>query len=164
MAKILYYLDDFTDETMPCAATLEGWAVWLSTADPDWGLPEAGTEGQVFDGFTLIQLADLDCVFEDGSWRHDPPPPEADQFFLLHGPGLGWEAVTHSGTVAECLENAGEFVPFENQRPNAVGIGGHLVPQEGQRELVACVRDGESIKVRYRRTAEGPVCEVVDAP
>ncbi|MAY63960.1 MAG: hypothetical protein CML29_17290 [Rhizobiales bacterium] len=51
--SINYYLTDYSDEIVPCAATPEGWAEWLSKPAPDWRRAVAAEIGQTFDAASL---------------------------------------------------------------------------------------------------------------
>lgn len=40
------YLLEFADEQLPCEATLEAWAKWLSAPDEAWGRETAAIYGK----------------------------------------------------------------------------------------------------------------------
>ena len=141
MIDTLYYLDDFTDETMPCLPTLEAWAEWLAKPDPIWGRAEAAQDGQRFAASTMTVLCDCRADYVDGRWKWaEQPPSETDHFFLRHYEGsTGWDA----GFSGDDLENAADG----------------LADCSGDDPVwFACVKYGEDIRVRFE--AEGPICVI----
>ncbi|MFN3584866.1 hypothetical protein [Phenylobacterium sp.] len=144
MSDLLYYLDDYTDEVMPCDPELDAWAAWLAEPDPDWNRPEAAKDGEIF-AASLAAVADLECVWRDGAWRFDQAAEQALRnrkatFFLRHGEGQGWWPDNSGDTAAEALEHAG---PLHG-------------PDEGDRAWVAGLTWEGSVQLRFARTDEGP--------
>ncbi len=108
MTQINYYLDDYTDEVIPCAPTLEAWAEWLSKPDPKWyrGLPDE--DGATFKVSTLEILGDIRVEHNGQAWVAVAPIPEGTEvFFLRHFEGSqGWDAEYSADT----LENATDCI------------------------------------------------------
>lgn len=85
-----YYLDDFADEIMPCDATLEGWAEWLSRPDPDWphDIPKKGTS---FACSVTRWEEDIVATRNGSDWQFSRPIGAPDFLAVRFGPGLGWD-------------------------------------------------------------------------
>jgi hypothetical protein len=139
MSETLYYLDDFTDEVMPCAPTLEAWAEWLSRPDEEYGRADPVADGSVFAGSTLVVLGEVCAQLVDGAWQAQGPIPEGtDQFFLRHfGGSPGWNAEFAGETIEDALDC------YDDEGPT----------------FLACVRSGENFHVRFE--AAGPRCVIV---
>jgi len=137
-ARTLHYLTDWTDEVMPCAPTLEGWAAWLAEPDPDWNRHAAEESGAEFAGFTLEVLADVSAEEGPDGWIWSPEPPtEATRFYPYWSePGGGWAAELSSDSLAGVLANC------EDDEPPV---------------WIACVRDGCEHRYRFEVGADGPV-------
>jgi hypothetical protein len=144
MDRRIYYIDQFTDETIPCVPSLEGWAQWLALPEDhkdvagwDRGPVADGAEFQVSG---MEELADVEATFDrlddDGKaiWTFSREP-EADATFFAerHGTGLGWDAETSydewDGFLDYMVENA------------AIDVG--------QTMLVAVCRDLPPCRVRF---------------
>lgn len=87
--ELLYYLEDFSDEILPCAPTLAAWAQWLSAPDPEWSRDEPAKPGDVFGASVMLELPDVVVRQVDGEWSVENVP-EADFYAIRWGPGLGW--------------------------------------------------------------------------
>lgn len=92
MREIAWYLSDYADEVLPCDATLEGWAEWLSRPDPTWPHDVPG-DGATFEA-ARIRFED-DIIVQrrsGGEWTFSRPIPEdASLLAVRYGPGLGWQ-------------------------------------------------------------------------
>ena len=108
--KTYYYLVPYTDEVMPCAPTLDGWAAWLSKPDPSWNRTAAAQDGDEFTASTLVSYGqitvdrpDTGRTDTDEGWRISGLVDEWVGEFFLAVPG-GWDA-EHSGpSVDRALE------------------------------------------------------------
>lgn len=86
-----YFLNDFSDEVVPCDPTLEGWAAWLAKPHLDWPLPGYG-DGATFDGMAMVFEEDVVMTRRGGEW-HFSREPEAGRFLAVRfAPGMGWTA------------------------------------------------------------------------
>jgi hypothetical protein len=95
--KTLHYLDDFTDEIMPCAPTLEAWGEWLSRPDASWP-HDVPADGDTFSGYTALDLGSINAwLDEGGALCHDPIPEGASWFAVRTGFGGGGWGPTLSG-------------------------------------------------------------------
>lgn len=140
MAEQLIYLDDFSDEVMPCAPTLEAWAAWLAAPDPAWMRDVAAEDGATFRASTCDVLGDVRADLVEGEWRLASPPPEGtDEFFLRwHEGSTGWDADFSGNTVQDALD---------------------CYETDAGPVWLACVGNGPDVVVRYE--AEGPRCVIV---
>lgn len=91
--KISYFVEQYTDETIPCSTTLESWAEWLSKPDPDWNRLEATADGTVFDVSSIAWQEDIEVTLRaGGEWVFSRPiPANATLLAVRFGPGLGWD-------------------------------------------------------------------------
>jgi hypothetical protein len=89
---LLYYIDDYSDEVVPCDCTLDGWSNWLSKPDPDWNRDAAARPGDRFAASVMRLEEDVIATFVDGEWGLDRDPSHADFLAIRFGPGLGWSA------------------------------------------------------------------------
>jgi len=140
MPETLIYLERFTDEVMPCRPTLEEWAAWLAEPDPAWGRDAPAKDGEEFDAYSLLVLGDVRIDLVDGEWQAVEPVPEGtDSYFLRHHEGSGgWNAEFSANTIQDTMDC------FDEPGP----------------QWLACVRDGDGLKVRFE--AAGPRCVVID--
>lgn len=85
------YLDDYSDEVMPCKPTLEGYAAFLSSGGTkDWPT-EVPADGSVFKGRVLVYKDDIIATRKNGEWSLSRDPANDDDFVAVRsGPGLGW--------------------------------------------------------------------------
>lgn len=140
MTALNYYLDEFTDEVIPCAPTLEAWAEWLSKPDPNWSDRLAATaDGATFKVSTLEVLGDIRVEHNGEAWAAVTPiPAGTEAFFLRHFEGSpGWDAEFSSNTIADATDC--------------------LLPGDGPL-FFACVKDGPNYIATFR--AEGPRLEL----
>lgn len=136
--ETLVYLDDFSDEVMPCAPDLEAWAQYLHLGTEDDPGPHA-KHGEEFKG-SVVELLDNVVAERDGSgWRVNYRPQTATQYALRYGPDLGWDADTLQSTVDEVLA---------------------LCDGEDEPVYIACLRDDDHR--RYRFTLENGVAKIED--
>lgn len=105
---ILHYLADFTDEVMPCAPTLEGWAEWLADPEEGWGEGPTATPGQIFDGYTMTRHPNVSARWDGEALILTPEPPPGADFFALARSGGGWDVEYSGNTPAEALLVDGE--------------------------------------------------------
>ncbi|MEM1149210.1 MAG: hypothetical protein AAGI03_01435 [Pseudomonadota bacterium] len=93
MTEISIYITAYTDETMPCEASLEGWAEWLSKPDPDWRRPEPAKDGEVFKA-TVTDIVEVVASIDEAGNLHCTPDLPADYDYLVprYGSGQGWDA------------------------------------------------------------------------
>ena len=135
--KTNYYLTEYTDETVPCDCTLQGWADWLNAPSEDWNRDSGALNDEEFDAFTIEVLGDVRAEWQNGKWEAVEAIPEGTaSFFLRHCQGGdGWDAEF----AADTIEDASDCIHAED---------GPL--------WFACTRNGPSIRVRFNRTADGP--------
>jgi hypothetical protein len=139
----LYYLSDFSDETMPCAPNLQAWADWL-TAPEGFGRETPATDGETFAAYAMEVLGDIRVEWRNDAWEVVTPIPDSATGFYLRWEegGSGWDVDHSGGTVNEAVCE--------------------LEEDDGPLFL-CCVRDLPRLTVRYSVTPEGPRCEVVGA-
>jgi hypothetical protein len=141
-----FYLDDYTDEVVPCDCTLEGWAEWLSKPDPDWSRPIAATDGQSFPA-TRAEITEVECVktAEGWTWPADIVAGliDADATFMLrNGQGAGWWPDNSGMEPAEALQYAEGY-------------------EAGERAYLAAMVWRESVEIRFELNDDGPSCVIV---
>lgn len=120
MSKLLYYIDDYSDEFVPCDCTLEGWAKWLSEPDEGWGRDEAAKEGDQFRASVMRLDEDIIATRSGDSFDFSRPVPEDAFLAIRWGPGLGWDPDNICGNEAELLERLRE--DGEDEENIAVGF------------------------------------------
>lgn len=106
----LYYIEQWTDEVMPCQPTLEGWAAWLAVPDPDYERLEPAADGETFTASVIEVLGDVRVELKDGRWEAvENIPDGTDCFFLRHYEGgEGWDAEFSSDTLANATDGLDE--------------------------------------------------------
>lgn len=135
MIETIYHLVDYCDEVVPCECTLAGWAEWLSKPDEMWGRSYAARDGEEFTATTIEILADVLATFTGGQWVTPQTPLYATSFAIRHGYGLGWDVDTIDNDLGRMHANA---------------EAGDLLPsREGDTRLVACWRDGATVRLRF---------------
>jgi hypothetical protein len=137
MADVLYYLDDYTDEAIPCEPTLDGWAKWLASDDQETPHPKPAV-GEIFEASRLLVLGDVETRFvkADGWQAIGPVPEAATAFYLRHHEGsTGWDAQFSGETIADALQE------FDVTTFDAV--------------FLACVADGGERKLRFDLDDDG---------
>jgi hypothetical protein len=92
-----YFIDDFSDETVPCETTLEGWAKWLAEPDLETFAFVHGAEypidGSVYKASALRWSEDIIAQFNDGRWHLSRVPFDGETFFAVRfGMGAGWDS------------------------------------------------------------------------
>lgn len=137
MADIHYYLDDYTDEVIPCEATLDGWAAWLASDDQDFP-HDKPVVGEIFEASRLHVLGDVEVRFVrvDGWQAIGPVPEGTTAFYLRHHEGsTGWDAQFSGETIADALQD------YDATTFDAL--------------FLACVADGGERKLRFELDGEG---------
>lgn len=132
MAKTFFYIDDWTDEVLPCIPTLEAWAAWLADDISD----EWGREGSIADGaeFNVSRLTDLGTIAvkkdADGKWWPGMDVPEGTSLFFAreHLADGGWDADFSGSTIDDALTD------YDADETEA---------------YLACVREEAHIRVRF---------------
>lgn len=146
-----YYLDDWTDEVMPCQPTLESWADWLSKPDQEWQREAAETPGSLLNGSTLIVVADLPFCIEEGVVSLPTIPTDGEEVFLRHGgPDTGWDADAHTYRGAEDDSSDDGF-----RRDVLKMLRENVCDGDGDGYL-AVVRKGPDFVARFDVTSDGP--------
>lgn len=92
-----YFLEDFSDETVPCEPTLEGWAKWLAEPDLEdfcWQeRAEYPINGSTYQASAILWSEDIIARKHEGRWALSRPIAEGENFFAIRwGPGHGWDA------------------------------------------------------------------------
>jgi hypothetical protein len=154
MGEVYFYIERWTDEVMPCAPSLEGWAEWLAAPDPDWNC-QGAVNGEEFEAATLILLGDIVARGDGAKWAHDPPPEGADEFYCRDGEGRGWDAESFGSSVAEAAAWADEPTVWRDL-PGGGKAGNELKPPEGGEAHIACLKWGPKHRLRFERGPDGP--------
>ena len=147
MTSTFFYLQNYTDEVMPCRPSLDAWATWLAKPDPTWGRPTAAEDGAEFCAMTLDLLGEVTAsMAEEGQradtlagWRISGAIPDAtSEFYLYAFAGAdGWDANFAGPTVDDALDDVDDPGPHR----------------------LACVKTGASMRVRF--DAAGPSLLVI---
>lgn len=116
--SILYYVAQWSDEIMPCAPTLEGWAEWLSKPDEQWNRSEPAVDGERFETSVMQMGADVIATRNEDGWKFSDEP-KADFFAIRWGPGLRWDADSISGD----LESLQESLDDGDDQPVYIAVG-----------------------------------------
>lgn len=131
MSDLRYYIDDYSDEHVPCDCTLAGWAEWLSKPDMEWRRRKAAQDGSRYQA-SVTRFED-DIIARrtaGGEWIFSRDPSQYDFLAIRWGPGLGWDPdnIIWGEDMAVALrewfaENAGccddeEFVATGMNEPN----------------------------------------------
>jgi hypothetical protein len=140
----LYYIDAFSDERIPCAPTLEGWAAWLAKpateVAEDWPRDDV-SDGDEFEASVMERLADVAVTLTADGHVCDRQV-EADADFFAESTGSGWDAESMTATLADFVDYLREFDLTD--------------PVD-----VAVCRSRPSVRLRFNRTAAGPVLIVL---
>ena len=111
---ILYYIDELTDEVMPCEPTLEAWAAYLADPAAEGDEIDPAKPGDTFNISTIEVLGDVRVELADGRVEAVEPIPDGTTYFYLrwHEGGDGWD-VENSGDDVEttCCELDPEEYP-----------------------------------------------------
>ena len=136
MTKTFFYIDDWTDEVLPCIPTLDGWAAWLAeNVTDDWG-----REGPIADGteFNVSRLTDLGTIAlrknADGKWWPGMDAPEGTNLYFLrtHMNEDGWDANFSGPTIDDALTD---------------------LDDDDSEAYLACVREEADVRVRFEAAA-----------
>lgn len=101
-----YYIEDYSDEIVPCDCTLEGWAAWLAKPEEGWGRDEAAADGDRFKAYVTSFGDDIVLSTDaDGKPVLSYRPERANFFALRWGAGLGWDADNIIGDSLDMLED-----------------------------------------------------------
>ena len=141
---LLIYIDDYSDEVVPCQPKLEAWAEWLSTPDHSWGRDHAAKDGDRFAASGTEMQPDIIARRNgDGEWLLDGAVPDGADFFAnRYGAGLGWEADSITGTAADMIDYLAEFADYESFE-----------------EVIAVGKNINDLMVTYHAPASGkPYC------
>jgi hypothetical protein len=132
------WLDEFSDEIVPCNCTWSGWADWLSRPDPKWSRHHAAADGDVFD-VTMADRLDFDVHVPPHSDQpivgFDALPDQAMFYAICDGVGVGWDA-----DDLQC-----DLVSLEKTLREMVAMEGCAVPVH-----VAVLVNEDCFKVMYR--------------
>jgi len=143
MAELCYYIDDYTDEVMPCHPSLEAWAEWLSKPDPEWHRYLAADDGQEFQASVLRFDEDIIATREGDEWTFSREPDGVALLAPRFGAGLGYDAETICGDFDELRALLDDNDADENS------------------ELIAVAFDEPSVIVRYTLESGIPTLTVV---
>lgn len=143
MGKMHYYLDEYTDETIPCSPTLESWAAWLGAPDPEYARPQSAAIGTRY-ACSVAERFDATAEYfpvdDGGEWRIEPDL-EHDWAAVTFGPGTGWDADSIGGSAQDLLAEW---------------------PETDEPLDLALMRDHPSVLLEFRRDADGaPVLVIV---
>ncbi|WP_029418084.1 hypothetical protein [Brevundimonas bacteroides] len=143
MATTYFYVDDWTDEVLPCAPTLEGWAQWLAAdVRGEWNREGPIASGSEFSCSRLTDLGQIEAEKVDGVWTARGPVPEGTDSYFLRWGDSGWDADHAGDTIADALQECDD--------------------DDGQASL-ACVRHDPSVRVRLEISDAGPQLIVLSA-
>lgn len=93
MSDLLYYLNDYSDEVMPCDGTLQGWADWLSKPDIEWRRDSPAADGATFKCSVMRMEADIVATRGgDGVWSFSREVNDAALLAVRYAEGAGWDA------------------------------------------------------------------------
>lgn len=92
-----WFVDDFTDEVLPCAPTLEGWAAYLMKPDLEAFSQlhhvEYPADGSTYDASAILWSPDIVARRVDGRWTLSRAIEPGEDFFAVrYGEGAGWDA------------------------------------------------------------------------
>ena len=92
---IYHWVEEFTDEIVPCAPTLDAWAAWMADpAEGDWfgrTLGEPIADRTVFEVSPIELLGVITVTVDDaGDYQHAAPPSAANAYVQMTG--NSWEA------------------------------------------------------------------------
>lgn len=88
---VAWYLDDHCDEVMPCDASLEAWADWLSKPDPSWP-HDIPADGDRFEASRIRFEDDIVATRRGGGeWTFSRPIEGAPSLVAVrYGERMGW--------------------------------------------------------------------------
>ena len=104
-----FYIDDYSDESVPCDCSLEGWAEWLSKPDECWE-HDCASDGGSFAGSALLWLPDVLATFDGEAWSLSREP-DGDFLALRFAPGSGWDGDSICNGRDNLIEVLGENAP-----------------------------------------------------
>lgn len=87
-----FYLNDFSDESVPCEPSLAGWAEWLSKPDSNWHRDTEAKDGETFSASATVWQDDIIATCSDGEWSLSRQPLPNAFVAARFGAGLGWSA------------------------------------------------------------------------
>jgi len=86
----LYYLEDYSDECLPCDASLDAWAAWLAKPDPDWNRSEPAKDDAQFRASVTRFEQDIVATRGPDGWSFSRNPAGIDFLAVRFGEDLGW--------------------------------------------------------------------------
>lgn len=90
---VLYYIDDFSDEVMPCAPYLDAWAEWLSKPAEGWGRDDIVADGAAFNTSVMRIEADIVATrLADGGWSFSREPHAGAFLAIRYDQHMSWDA------------------------------------------------------------------------
>lgn len=150
MKDVLLYLDNYTDEVVPCAPNLRAIADWLSKPDRNWGRFDPAKSGEVFAANAIVLWPDVILTRTKGGWVQNgsEPPTIADFFAIRRGRGKGWDAENICASIqdAQIRLNHGDLGPADVGEVFHIAVGVHL----------------DGLKILYETGPRGPECRVTD--
>lgn len=95
-----FYIDDYSDEVVPCDTTLDSWAAWLASparldddGNPDWGRAGPPDDGTVFSASAIRWQDDIIARRRaPGVWTLSREPDAGAFVAVRFGEGMGWSA------------------------------------------------------------------------
>lgn len=138
MSALLYYIDDYSDEIVPCDCTLQGWADWLSKPDINWRRDSPAADGATFKCGVLRMEEDIVATRNaDGTWSFSRDVENAALLAVRFGKGLGWDAAA----ICFGMDGVRDYLSEDDDATEAV-------------EYIAVGVDEPSVMVRFH--AAGP--------
>lgn len=137
-----YYVDDYTDEVLPCDARLDAWAEWLSKPDDDWN-HQVPADGEVFAVSTLVILANIEVVSTaDGIVVPLLPVGTSQVFARYDDENSGWDP---DASTAFTLKLSEEGKADEIRKL----VTGYQLADIGDSVWIACVADGPNYMATF---------------
>lgn len=104
MSDLRYYLDDYSDEAVPCDCTLEGWADWLSRPSTEWDRESAAEDGERFTASVLRFAPDVVATHGPDGWTLSHTPVDPALIAVRFGAGAGWDADNIVGDIEGLID------------------------------------------------------------
>lgn len=94
-----FYIDDYSDEVVPCDSTIEGWAAWLASppvidddGDAEWGRDAVPANGTAFSASAILWQEDIVATNTPEGWSLSRQPADDDFVAVRFRAGMGWSA------------------------------------------------------------------------